>query len=131
MEKRLDKIPFVKVRSDDVLISRRDDAEHSENLKAIFILSIVKSNGLRLKLRKCAFLQWEVTHLGFRISKDSVLPLPEKVEIIKNAQLTKNITELKSFLGLINYYHRHLQNFLSSLESLHRLLRKQTPRRWA
>ena len=105
MEKRLDKIPFVKVRSDDVLISRRDDAEHSENLKAIFILSIVKSNGLRLKLRKCAFLQWEVTHLGFRISKDSVLPLPEKIEIIKNAQLTKNITELKSFLGLINYYH--------------------------
>ena len=31
---------------------------------------------------------------------------------------------------MINYYHRHLQNFLSSLESLHRLLRKETPRKW-
>ena len=127
MEKRLDKIPVVKVRSDDILISGRNDVEHLENLKSV--LSILKSNGLRLKLGKCVLLH-EVTYLGFRINKDGVLPLPEKVEIIKNAQVPKNVTELKTFLGLINYYHRHLQNFLSFLEPLHCLLRKEVPWNW-
>ena len=58
------------------------------------------------------------------------MPLPEKVEIIKNAQVPKNVTELKSFLGFINYYHRHLQNFSSLLEPLHCLLRTETPWKW-
>ena len=128
MEKPLDKIPFVKVRSDDILISGRSDVEHLENLKSA--LSILKPNGLRLKLRKCVFLQAKLTYLGFRINKDGVLPLPEKVEIIKNVQVPKKVTELKSFLGLINYYHRHLQNFSSFLEALHCLLRKETIWKW-
>ena len=72
------------------------------------VLSILKSDGLRLKLRKCVYLQPKVTYLGFRINKDGVLPLPERVEIIKNAQVIKNVTELKSFLGFINHYHRQL-----------------------
>ena len=126
MEKRLE--TFVKVRSDDILMSGRNDVEHLENLKSV--LSVLKSDGLRLKFRKCVFLQPEVTYLGFRISKDSVLPLPEKVEIIKNAQVPKNVTESKSFLGFINYYYRHLQNFSSFLEPLHCLLRKETPWKW-
>ena len=78
----------------------------------------------------CIFLQPKVTYLGFRINKDGVLPLPERVEIIKNAQVTENVTELKSFLGFINYYHRHLQNVSSFLELLHCLLRKETPWKW-
>ena len=84
MEKRLDKIPFVKVRSDDVLIAGRNDVKHLEHLGSVF--SILKSDSLRLKLTKCVFLQPEVTYLGFRINKEGVLPLPEEVEIIKNAQ---------------------------------------------
>ena len=70
MEKRLE--TFVKVRSDDILISGRNDVEHLENLKSV--LSILKSDGLRLKLRKYLFLQPEVTYLGFQINKDGVLP---------------------------------------------------------
>ena len=40
------------------------------------------------------------------------------------------MTELKSFLGLINYYHRYLQNFLFFLKPLHCLLIKETPWKW-
>ena len=87
-------------------------------------MSILKSDGLRLKLRKCVFLQPEITYLGFRINKDGVLPLPEKVEITKNAQVPKNVTGLKSFWGFINYYHRHLRNFSSFLEPF---IKKRNP----
>ena len=99
MEKRLEKILFIKVQSDDILISGRNHVEHLEHLKSV--LSILKSDVLRLKLRKCVFLQPEVTYLGFWINKDGVLPLPEKAEIIKNTQVPKNVTELKSFLCFI------------------------------
>ena len=40
------------------------------------------------------------------------------------------MAELKSCLGFINYYQRLLQNFLSFLERLHCLLRKETPWKW-
>ena len=39
MEKRLDKIPFIKVRSDDILISWRN-VEHLENLKPVLSMLI-------------------------------------------------------------------------------------------
>ena len=58
------------------------------------------------------------------------MPLPEKAEIIKNAQVSKKVTKLKPILGFINYYHRHLNNFSSFLEPLHCLLRKETPWKW-
>ena len=58
------------------------------------------------------------------------MPLPGKSEIIKNAQVPINVTELKSFLGFINYYHKHLQNFSFFREPLHCLLRKETPWKW-
>ena len=53
--------------------------------------------------------------------------LSGKAEIIKNAQVSKNVSKSKSFLDLINYHHRHLQNFLSFVEPLHSLLKKETP----
>ena len=110
------------------MISGRNDIEHLEHLKSV--LPILKSDSLKLKLRKCVFLQPEVTYLGFRINKDGVLPLLEKAEIIKNAQVSKKVTKLKPILGFINYYHRHLNNFSSFLEPLHCLLRKETPWKW-
>ena len=108
MEKRLDKIPFVKIRSDDILISGRNDVEHLEHLKSV--LSTLKSDGLRLKLRKCVFLQLEVRYLGFRINEDVVLPLSEKVEIIKNAQVPKN-TELTPFFRFYKLLSQTLKKF--------------------
>ena len=71
------------------------------------------------------FMQPEVTYLGYRVNKDEICPLPKKVEFIKNASPPQNISELKSFLGLISYYHRHLPSFSSVLEPFHDLSRKK------
>ena len=62
--------------------------------------------------------------MGFKFNKNGIYPVKEKVEAIKNAKEPTNVSELKSFLGLINYYHRHFQNFADKIEPLHRLLRK-------
>ena len=39
-------------------------------------------------------------------------------------------TQLKSFLGMVNYYHRHLKNMSIILEPLHELLRKDVKWHW-
>ena len=63
----------------------------------------------------------ETEYLGFTISKDGVSPKKDKVEAIQNALAPTNTAQVKSFLGMINYYHKHLPNLATILEPLHRL----------
>ena len=122
LESRLASIPSAKVQLDDILVSGRNNTEHFETLERV--LKVVHNNGLHLILKKCIFLQDEVVYLGFKINKNGIYPVKEKIEALKNAKEPTNVSELKSFLGLINYYHRHFQNFADKIEPLHRLLRK-------
>ena len=80
--------------------------------------------GLRLKKEKCVFMASEITCLGIRINRNEVNTLPEKVADLLNAKAAKNTTQLKSFLGMLNYYHRQLPNLAHNLEPLHKLLSK-------
>ena len=75
-------------------------------------------------------MQDEVVYLGFKINKNKIFPAKEKIVAIKNAEEPKNVSELKSFLGLLNYYHRHFQGFADTLELLHNLLRKGVKWEW-
>ena len=75
-------------------------------------------------------MQDEVVYLGFKINKNEIFPAKEKIVAIKNAEEPKNVSELKSFLGLLNYYHRHFQGFADTLELLHNLLRKGVKWEW-
>ena len=69
----------------------------------------------------------ETEYLGLTITKDGVSPKKDKVDAIQNAPSPTNTTQVKSFLGMINYYHKHLPNLATILEPLHRLLRKGVP----
>ena len=119
LENRLASIPYVKVPSDHSLISGKNDIEHFNNLRKV--LKVIYDNGLHLKLQKCVLMQDEVVYVGFKINKNGLFPVKEKIVAIKNAEESKNISELKSFLGLLDYYHRHFQGFADTLEPLHNL----------
>ena len=93
MENRLLKISFVKVLSDAILIKDKNDFDHVQNLKAV--LDILYENGLRLKRKKCFFMQPEIIYLEFRINKEWIFLLPEKIYSIKNAKFSTNTSELK------------------------------------
>ena len=83
LESRLASIPYVKVWSDDILVSGRNDTKHFETLERV--LKVVNDNGLCL-IKKCIFLQDEVVYLGFKINKNGIYPVKEKIEAIKNAK---------------------------------------------
>ena len=64
----------------------------------------LKEAGMRLKKEKCHFLQPSVEYLGHRISKEGLQPTEERCKAITGAPWPHNVSELKAFLGLINYY---------------------------
>lgn len=129
MDRRLCKIPFTQARVDDILISGRNDAEHLSNLRAV--LSKLKDAGLTLRMSKCMFMQEEVTYCGYVVSRRGIKPMPSNVEAVREAPAPTCITELRSFLGMVNYYNMYLPDMATSTEPLHHLLRKGVAWEWS
>ena len=128
MESLLQDLKGVSVYLDDILISGTTVEEHIQIL--IQVLERLKAAGLRLNKIKCFFLRPSLEHLGHVIDKDGLHPTEEKTRAIKEAPTPKNVTELRSFLGLLNYYGKFLPNLSTQLHSLHKLLNKDQPWQW-
>ena len=62
---------------------------------------------------------------------DGLHPMPDKVKAILEAPEPTNVTELKSYLGLLNYYGKFLQNVSSILHPLYSLLQKSATWKWS
>ena len=62
--------------------------------------------------------------MGQQIDKDDIQPIIAKVDAIKCAPSPNNTTELQSFLGMLNFYSKHLPNASTVLAPLHKLLCK-------
>mmetsp|Transcript_40280 Transcript_40280/g.51909 ORF Transcript_40280/g.51909 Transcript_40280/m.51909 type:complete len:121 (-) Transcript_40280:1860-2222(-) len=61
--------------------------------------------------KTCEFAKTKITYLGHQISKDGIAPDPQKVQAIKNLPLSVSLKQLRSFIGLINYYQCFIKEF--------------------
>lgn len=113
MEGLLRGIPMVVVYLDDILVSGEDEADHLKNLDEV--LSRLEEVDLRLKRGKCAFMQKEGEYLGHRVDAQGLHLVEKKVKAIMDAPAPTNVTELKAYLGLVNYYNKFLPNLATLL----------------
>ena len=127
MDTVLQGIPGVICYIDDILVSGEDEGSHLKSLEEVF--RRLEKHGFRLKQSKCDFLLASVEYLGHQISKDGICALPSKVTAIDRAPAPTNVQELRSFLGLLNYYGKFLPNLATILHPLNSLL--QAGRKWS
>ena len=113
-------LPFVVVYLDDIMVSGRTRAEHDSNLRAV--LDWLQSAGLKLNRAKCHVSQTSITFLGHVIDASGIRPSTDKIQDLLKAPIPTNVPELRSYLGLMNYYHRFLKNLSSVLAPLYELL---------
>ena len=113
---------FVVVFIDDILVYSKDAQEHENHLR--IVLQTLRKNQLFAKLSKCDFWLKEVSFLGHIVSAEGIRVDPVKIEAIVNWKLPRNVTEVRSFLGLAGYYRRFVQGFSVIASSLTRLLWK-------
>ena len=97
---------------DDLLVGGVNDDEHLRNLEAVF--QQFQKYGLRVKLPKCVFMAPSVIYFGLRFSARGIQPTDEKVKAIRDAPTPCNVTELRSFLGML----AALSNFIPKLSTL-------------
>ena len=79
--------------------------------------------------KKYSFFQEEVTYCRFCIDGDGIHKVPEKVKAVLEAPQPSNVSHLRAFLGMVNYYHKFLPNLSHKLAPLHHLLQKNV--KWA
>ena len=115
-------------KQDEILVGGND---WEENLKILSeVLDRLHKFNLHLKLSKCEFLKPEVVYLGLRISAKGLQPVEEKINAVKRAPAPRNVSELRSFLGMVQYYHSFLPWLATTLAPLHRLLQKNVQWEW-
>ncbi|XP_052757781.1 uncharacterized protein K02A2.6-like [Galleria mellonella] len=84
---------------------------------------------LKIKKQKCNFFSKEIKYLGYIINKEGVRADPEKINPILKMRAPANVSELKSFLGMINFYGKFIKNLSSYLSSMYVLLKKNN-KKW-
>ena len=89
---------------DDILVYSKDAQEHEQHLKLVL-------QKLYAKLSKCVFWLKEVSFLGHIVSAEVIRVEPTKIEAVVNWKPPRNVTEVKSFLGLGSYYRRFVRGF--------------------
>ena len=129
MENLLQGLNGVCVYFDDILITGSTLEEHLQNLENV--LTKIEKAGLKLNHSKCLFLMSKIEYLGHVIDEHELHTTEDKIKAIKEAPRPKNVSELRAFIGIINYYGKCLPNLSSKLAPLYKLLQNHTKWMWS
>jgi hypothetical protein len=88
------------------------------------VLHLLSKYQLFLKQSKCAFGASEVEYLSHIVSKDGVWVDPKKIEDMQDRPHPKTLKILCSFMGLMRYYQKFVQNYGKNVAPLTSLLKK-------
>ena len=105
---------------DDVIIFGKDEAEHNANLEKV--LQRFDDFDITIKPAKCHFLQPEVQYLGHKVSKDGVDITDERKKHIGEMRRPVIVSELHSFVGLVNFFRDHVKGFATVTIPLYEIL---------
>lgn len=114
---------------DDILITGKTEEEHNERVVALF--QRIQDYGFRVNGEKCSFLKQELKYLGMILNQEGRKPDQEKIAAIVRMPAPKDVSELRAFLGMINFYGAFIPTMRKIRAALDALLKKDTTFRWS
>lgn len=110
------------VYMDDVIVFSTTLDDHMQNLRKIF--KKFEEHNLKVQLDKSEFFKREVEFLGHIITPNGIQPNPRKIAAITKLPLPKTHKEIKSFLGMIGFYRKFINNLAKLTKPLTLCLKK-------
>lgn len=126
MDQVLQGCPGTQCYLDDIIVTGDSDNSHLENLAQV--LKRLDEYGLRARRDKCEFFKDTITYCGHKIDANGLHKCHYKLRAVAEAPQPKDVSQLRSFLGFINYYNRFLPNLATVLHPLNALL--QAGKKW-
>ena len=108
--------------SDDILIFAKTQQEHDLTMESV--LKRADEKNLRFNGEKCVFDKSSITFYGHVFSKNGVSPCPEKIEAIKSLKPPTNVHELRSYVGMVTYCGRFINDLATMTAPLCKLTKK-------
>ena len=111
-------LDFMYVYIDDVLVFSRSTREYLEHLTQL--LECLQFYGLVINEDKCHFSADKISFLGYTESRQGIRSRETRIEVIRNFSLPPTYEELKRYLGMLNFYRRHIPKAAEVLIPLHK-----------
>ena len=112
----------VTVFIDDVLVGTETEEGHDKIVEEI--LKRLEENDLYVKPEKCVWKARKIEFLGIIIGPNGIEMEVEKIERVLGWPESKNVKDIRKFLGLTNYYRRFIKDFAQVARPMNMLMRK-------
>ena len=113
---------------DDVIISIEEEEGHNELVEEM--VRRLAENNLYVKPEKCKQKVSEVGFLEVIIGLEGIKIEEKKVKGILDWPTPKSVKDIQKFLGLANYYHQFIKDFVSIARPLHDMVKKNQKWKW-
>ena len=128
LDRVLELVPGTIGIADDIIVYGESEIEHDANF--ITLCETARTNGLKLNVKKLQFKSKDCKFFSHKLTPNGLKADEGKIEAIVKMQPPKNETELRSFLGMVNYLSRYTPALAELRPPLDRLYKKDTVWRW-
>jgi hypothetical protein len=94
-------------------------------------LQTLRKHKLYVKFNKCDFYQNKIQYLGHVISEEGIAVDVDKIRAIMEWSIAKDVVDIQSFMGIIEYYHRFIEGFSKIAYPITSLQKKGTKFIWS
>ena len=115
---------YQQIIADVLIVHGRNMEEHDQRLFAV--LDMLREVRLTLDGKKCEFRLTKLTFFGHKLTTRGVNPSEKKVAAIQDAEPPRDASEVRSFMGLVQYSTKFIPNLVSVAQPIQVLTRKGT-----
>lgn len=113
---------------DDILVfgSTIEELEH----RTAIVKATLSRNNLTINNKKSQYYQSKIDFVGLTIDGGGILPTESKLNDIMNFERPRNISELRSFLGMMVFISPFIKDFSSRTAPLRKITQGKSVFRW-